>query len=145
MAERYNWAARRQERGAGVRICIKILDDWVEGNIFCFKIAYSICEICATLDLFITKPRELPTMAAESSTMPVLVVTPKTPDLLSAFGTERRNRSWDIGNDSEERVGGRRSFEIVWRTFVGYCPGPAKSLRTMASNSLRLAGSTSNI
>ena len=50
--------ARRQER-AGVQICRKILDDWVEGNIFCFKIAYSICEICATLGFFIAKPREL--------------------------------------------------------------------------------------
>ena len=43
-------------------------------NIICFKIACSICEICATSGFFITKTMELSLgsmMAAESSTMPV--------------------------------------------------------------------------
>ena len=47
------------------------------------------------------------------------MVSLKTPDLSSAFGTERRSRSWVIRSKSGERVGGRRSFEIVWRTYVG--------------------------
>jgi hypothetical protein len=33
------------------------------------------------------------------------------------------------------------SFEIIWRTHIGYGPGPAKSLRTMSSNSLSVDGS----
>ena len=47
--------------------------EW-KANIICFKIACSICEICATLGFFITKTMELSLgsmMAAESSTMPV--------------------------------------------------------------------------
>jgi hypothetical protein len=35
-------------------------------------------------------------------------------------------------------------FDIVWRTYVGYGPEPAKSLRTISSNSLRVEGSTFN-
>jgi hypothetical protein len=34
------------------------------------------------------------------------------------------------------------SSEIVWRTYVGYGPRPAKSLCTMSSNSLSVNGST---
>jgi len=34
------------------------------------------------------------------------------------------------------------SFEIVCRTYVGYGPGPAKSLRTISSNSVSVDGST---
>ena len=36
------------------------------------------------------------------------------------------------------------SLEIVCRMYVGYGPGPAKSLHTMSSNSLRVDGSTCN-
>lgn len=45
-----------------------------KANIFCFRIACSVCSICATLGFFIARPGELSlgsTMAAESSTMPV--------------------------------------------------------------------------
>ena len=34
------------------------------------------------------------------------------------------------------------SFDMVCRTYVGYGPGPAKSLRTISSNSLSVDGST---
>jgi hypothetical protein len=36
------------------------------------------------------------------------------------------------------------SLDIVCRTYVGYGPGPAKSLRTMSSNPFRVDGSTFN-
>ena len=122
---------------------------FVEIYIFCFKITCSICEICATFGFSLLPsqgsyrwPR--PWQQNHRPCQSVLVLTLKTSDLSNAFGTERRNRRWVIRSDCEERVGGRRSFEVVWRTYVRYDPGPAKSLRTMTSNYLRLPGSTFN-
>ena len=36
------------------------------------------------------------------------------------------------------------NFDIIYRMYVGYGPGPAKSLRTISSNSFRVDGSTFN-